>query len=215
MKNNKRAYTLAEVLIVVAIIGVIAMLTVPSAIKNYRSKIYAAQIKKLHALLSAAVQSSLSDEHLTKFYESKSGLANVCSATDPTDCSQGPGYFLNTYVASVNKNCKTGTNSCIASSYSTISGNAVAAFSADYCTQLKTGEAVCMEYNATDKKTHIYVDINSKQAPNIAGRDLFYMTINEDGSIGDYKGTAAANCSTTDAAGCLNKLVDASWKLDY
>ncbi len=211
-----KAYTLAEVLIVVAIIGVVAMLTVPKVMKNYRNKIYATRIRKVYAMLADAVQSAMTEERATNFYETKAGHANSCSDSDSTDCTDGAGYFLNTYFATVKVNCKTaGSTSCFAHGYTTLGGNAVADFTSEYCAQLKTGEAICLEYNSTDKKTYVYVDINSKDIPNVAGRDLFYMMIEDDGTLSDYKNTSAAQCSKTNPAGCLNKLMDSDWKMEY
>jgi prepilin-type N-terminal cleavage/methylation domain-containing protein len=43
---KKRAFTLAEVLITLGIIGVVAALTMPSLIANYQKKVYVAQLQK-------------------------------------------------------------------------------------------------------------------------------------------------------------------------
>ena len=214
-KNILSAFTLAEVLIVVAVIGVIAMLTVPKVMKNYRNRVYSAQIRKVYSQVSDAIQSAMSDEHLSNFYETKVGKANVCSSTDSDDCTQGARYFLNKYFVSINKNCQTGTDKCIADTYTTLSGATVAAFSPDYCIRLKTGQAICMEYNATDKKTYIYADTNSRDLPNMSGKDLFYMQVEEYGTLSDYKDTSADDCGKNNPAGCLNKIIDNGWKMEY
>ena len=44
----KKGFTLAEVLITLGIIGVVAALTLPSLITNYRKKQTVAQLKKVY-----------------------------------------------------------------------------------------------------------------------------------------------------------------------
>ena len=58
MKN--KAFTLAEVLIVVAVIGLVATLTIPNLMHNYRKKVYAVKIKNFYNdMRTAIVQSEL------------------------------------------------------------------------------------------------------------------------------------------------------------
>lgn len=42
----KKAFTLAEVLITLGIIGVVAAMTMPTLIQNYQKKVWAIQLKK-------------------------------------------------------------------------------------------------------------------------------------------------------------------------
>ena len=49
---KKRAFTLAEVLITLGIIGVVAALTLPSLISNYQKKVTAAKLKQTYSILS-------------------------------------------------------------------------------------------------------------------------------------------------------------------
>jgi prepilin-type N-terminal cleavage/methylation domain-containing protein len=52
--KNFVAFTLAEVLITLAIIGVVAALTVPTVIRNYQERQTVAALKKAYAHLSQA-----------------------------------------------------------------------------------------------------------------------------------------------------------------
>lgn len=49
--NNKFAFTLAEVLITLGIIGVVAALTIPTVISKYREKAFLTQLKKMSAIM--------------------------------------------------------------------------------------------------------------------------------------------------------------------
>lgn len=52
----KKAFTLAEVLISLAIIGVVAALTIPTLIQNYEEKVTVVKLKKVYSVLTNAYQ---------------------------------------------------------------------------------------------------------------------------------------------------------------
>ncbi len=56
---NKRGFTLAEVLITLAIIGVVAALTIPSVVRNYQELQYKTAYKKAYSDLSRAFASAI------------------------------------------------------------------------------------------------------------------------------------------------------------
>ena len=60
-KSRKVAFTLAEVLITLGIIGVVAVLTLPSIITNYQKKVTVERLKKTYSTLWQAVQMSVVD----------------------------------------------------------------------------------------------------------------------------------------------------------
>ena len=55
-KKTKAAFTLAEVLITLGIIGVVAALTLPNLIANYQNKVLAARAKKAYSSISQAIK---------------------------------------------------------------------------------------------------------------------------------------------------------------
>ena len=59
---KKAAFTLAEVLITLGIIGVVAAMTMPSLIQNYQEKATVTKLKKCYSLVSQAYVSILNDE---------------------------------------------------------------------------------------------------------------------------------------------------------
>ena len=58
---NKKAFTLAEVLITLGIIGVVAALTMPSLVANYKEKQTVVKLKKVYSVLSQAYESASND----------------------------------------------------------------------------------------------------------------------------------------------------------
>lgn len=59
--NKKFAFTLAEVLITLGIIGVVAAMTMPSLITNYQEKQRVSQLKKVYSALSQAFVSAVQE----------------------------------------------------------------------------------------------------------------------------------------------------------
>ena len=59
----KKGFTLAEVLLTLGIIGVVAALTIPSLISHYHKKVVETRLAKFHSVINQAVQRSIVDNH--------------------------------------------------------------------------------------------------------------------------------------------------------
>lgn len=55
---NLKAFTLAEVLITLAIIGIVAAITIPGLVQNYKRKEYSTRLKKFYSTMQQAIQMS-------------------------------------------------------------------------------------------------------------------------------------------------------------
>ena len=51
----KQAFTLSEVLITLGIVGVVAALTIPALLANYRKKILASRLKKSYSVIQNTI----------------------------------------------------------------------------------------------------------------------------------------------------------------
>ena len=60
-KSRKAAFTMAEVLITLGIIGIVAAMTLPSLIGKYQKKVTVTRLKRTYTVLSQAVQRSIAD----------------------------------------------------------------------------------------------------------------------------------------------------------
>ena len=56
VNNAKNGFTLAEVLITLVIIGIVAALTIPSVINNYHKKQVGVKLKKFYSVMQQALQ---------------------------------------------------------------------------------------------------------------------------------------------------------------
>ena len=63
----RKAFTLAEVLITLAIIGIVAALTIPSVISNYQQQEFKTGLKKAVSVLNEAIQMNISQDGETPY----------------------------------------------------------------------------------------------------------------------------------------------------
>ena len=69
MKNNNKAFTLAEVLITLGIIGIIAAMTLPSLIQKQQKKMAANQLKVMYSKLYNAIKMAEMHEGEAKYWQ--------------------------------------------------------------------------------------------------------------------------------------------------
>lgn len=124
--NSKRAFTLAEVLVTLAIIGIVAALTVPVVIAKFRQHEFKTAGKKAFSELSAAIQTlslqyglsiqdytDSSDAQKEKFYNTLKKTLNIVKTDTGSDghtiliTNDGFAYHIinvNEYYVDVNNN---------------------------------------------------------------------------------------------------------------
>lgn len=220
MKKFLKAFTLAETLIALAIVGIIATLTIPNLIDGYNKKIYVANVQKVYNLFSDSGRKCMSDNNTDSLAE-----------TDMTELN-GVGNFLKTYFKVV-KDCGVYSDdkeSCFADSYKDVDGTSayIPALDYKYCVVINTGAVICMDSMSTDGDSNyhgysnVIFDVNGKKAPNTKGRDLFAFEFYSDGKVSEGYNiqTKINNCDPeiSDggyAAGCFTQLIEHNWRMDY
>ena len=220
MRKYLSAFTLAEVLITLGIIGVVAVLTMPSVISNYNKRIYVTSVQKVYNQFSDAALKYLADSRTDSLAE-----------TDLTTVD-GVKEFLSQYFK-VSKFCGSvkdkGYEECFADSYKTLDQKEKYEpdYHYGYCVILNTGAAVCMDpmrddYNGYHGYADVIFDINGKKAPNVKGRDLFAFEFYSDGKVSEgYNMWTRKNYCVDGvedsgyAAGCFSKIMNDGWSMDY
>ena len=71
-KKGLKGFTLAEVLITLAIIGIVAVLTVPALMQNYKKRVVVTRLQKTYSLLNQAVTMSIVDNGEVSNWSAKS-----------------------------------------------------------------------------------------------------------------------------------------------
>ena len=212
-------------MIVLAIIGVVAALTVPTTINKYQKKTQVLQLRSTINDIESAADAILLEE-------SKKSLASTTLFTDATN---GVGNFLTTYFK-VASDCGTTVTPCFAQNYKNIDGTAnngptfAANRGGNHVVLLSNGAALATSRNPAVFYNALYVqvDTNGANGPNIAGRDFFDFYLLSDGSVSitesdpaskpsytrDYLQSLGAGC-TSNGGGCFALLLYNGWKMDY
>ena len=170
----KKAFTLAEILITLAIIGVVAAMTIPTLIQNYRLKVLKTRYTQTYAILSEAV--------IKTRMELGENLLENCF-------KNGAIYypFSDKFKETFLKNCNylqktakdyTITNFNNTKSYSTADYKS----NSDYPTplyMLKNGTSVDVGVNGNTIR--VYADTNGPNSgPNRLGYDIFRFSVTND-----------------------------------
>ena len=206
----KKGFTLAEVLITLGVIGVVAAMTLPTLIQNYKKTVYVNQLKKSYSMWEQTFQKIMADDGVQKLsYTSvwaSKGSAHCMSSNGSNsyetdiNCEKfvtNLGKYLKIigvekYGNKVNK-LGGGTpynnennNSFVLSDGTMIWFDAFFTTnpkSTDVCNQIKGfGGSMCSY--AGD----IYIDVNGKRGPNTYGRDIFRFTFSDEGKLYPYYG---------------------------
>ncbi len=169
-------FTLAEVLITLGIIGVVAALTMPTLIKNYQKHETVNRLKETYSILYQAVRMSETENGLLETWEIPNTYYNANTYT------YGKAFFtqyLKPYLK-VAKECKYLSNECWADKYTWANGVADDTYfpsskNKTYGMVLANGSVI--GFWPRGSFCEIYVDLNGKKGPNKIGKDVFDIVI--------------------------------------
>ena len=240
LKNRKiKAFTLAEVLISLGIIGVVAAITIPTIKNAYQRIVYPNQLKAVYSRLTNA-QKSINDEFGPPedwSYSSHSrpdeGNANNLSILERYATELGAiawtkkrGNYNYHYYGISNSAKKLNGQKAIGVKdfvgYYLYEGN--------YCYQmlLKNGTSLAIIFSDEPGGATFWtfinkgyyaafiVDINGLGKPNMLGRDIFVFALKKGySSIVPYS-TDTSDCNKNeDGLSCSKKIIDDGWKMTY
>lgn len=211
----KKAFTLAEVLITLVVIGIVAALSIPSLLQNTQNAERVAALKKAYSSLSQAYIMLIADG------ESMQSLFSTGDAAP----------ILNVFGKKVSfiKNCGSGEMGCFPHvDYKFLNGasggyldvgmsvNISAAVLADGISILLARNSSCnVSIGSLKICGAFYVDVNGSKPPNQSGRDLFLFWVattgifpagsNNDGYFCD---PAGASNNYTIGWGCAKRVLE-------
>ena len=196
-KSRKNGFTLAEVLITLGVIGVVAALTLPSVISNYKEREYIAKLKKSYSIISQAFTAAIADYGT---------VDNWCERPLNRDqCARNLRDTIAKYLV-VGEKCSGGVTmhkKCMQLYYKSDLGDKTI-LTNDSAHSLITTDGIGYEiiavagdgYDNNWCKTtvndltiggfyyncgYLYVDITGPNKPNIIGKDVFVFKIFQDG----------------------------------
>lgn len=178
--NNKfRGFSLAETLITLGIIGIVAALTIPNLITEHSKRRTVTQLKKAYAEISQAL----------KLAEAEYGTPDGWISNNSDTFEEGSLDFINTYLEpniKMAQKCTTDNSKCWGDKYKTLAGdldtnaNSHAAnylsfvSLSGYSVKLWAGGAATT--SAYNRHYQFFIDVNGKKSPNIIGKDTFQFT---------------------------------------
>ena len=203
--DKKSAFTLAEVLITLGVIGVVAAMTIPTLIHNYQKTVYVNQLKKSYSILEQAFQKMLADDGVQKLSDT-----SVWASKNNAECNYSTTSYTTdnckAFVNSLNKYIKiigvekygnkvaylkgTGTNN-YTNYYSLVLSDGTivmlyvfsSAPTSSACNQIKSqGGNMCSSSGLMS------IDINGRKGPNTDGRDVFWFYLSDEGKLNPHFG---------------------------
>ena len=200
------------------IIGVVSAMTVPTLMQSHQRKVYVTQLHKFYTELSQAAQRYITDHNAVNMREA--GL-NSQAALDS---------FFKTYF-NIASDCKDESVPCFApnSEYRNLSGTNIYSSRPAFIT-LTSGVSIGYGYTtgAGDRLCTLDVDINGAKGPNIAGRDVFIISLFNNGMVDDYHVVSAPGTreerekayndyclSPSYWTGCFGKILNDNWEMNY
>lgn len=172
-----RAFTLAETLITLAIIGVVAALTMPSLIAHYKEKQTIVALKKAFSQLNQAVQLSqvetpgdYSADNIVKYLKS----AKKCTDKDKS-CTLMTYKYLNGRIQD-----NWGAKDHWSVNYAQLADGTIIRFSVSSPScKIIRGTSEALKHFCGE----ISVDVNGNKEPNVMGKDVFYFNLTTYGLI--------------------------------
>ena len=178
-KEKLSAFTLAEVLITLGIIGVVAAITIPTLVSKYQMKVFETAFKKQYSVLQNAINYTVQVEGISACYVYHPA-GNISYKAERTDCNQ----LRNSLVTQLQ--------------LQPLDQDADYKFTEDSEVYANGGKAVNSHCNHIDYTTRGYryftkdgnvlifsdiqlpvvvIDVNGKKGPNKWGYDVFFMTL--------------------------------------
>lgn len=189
--SNKPAFTLAEVLITLGIVGVIAAMTIPMLITNYQKHLTLVRLKKTYSHLNQVIK-LIDEEHgLTVLSGSSSNFVpkyilphyNGATLYKPTNYKKTMCFNPKHYYLSAPSN-DAQYNALQTRRKGKCSGYISTPFGSSASIELPDG--TCIAFNTlVDSRYYpnatIFVDVNgSANPPNCLGKDLFMFYVDQD-----------------------------------
>ena len=205
--NRKLAFTLAEVLITLGIIGVVASLTLPSVINKYQEKVTVTKVKKAYSTMNNALFSAISENGEVDTWD----YPYYNAGTENVPNTEVFASKILPYLR-ILKDCGISQRNCMLdvdyklSDGSNWNGYTYNRYRLYYKVILNDGSYLVIRFEypkcngsgdgvVGDKCGWFLIDVNGDKKPNKFGQDVFLFIIRKNGL------TPGKDCTTKNSAG--------------
>lgn len=208
LMGENKGFTLAEVLITLGIIGVVAAITLPTLITNYKAIVLKNQFKEQYSRLAQALRRMADEEEIV---------------ISPAELGGGLSKYVAKYY-NISQDCgriNVGTTGCIRlnkegsiDEYKSYSGGKINfGYLDDGTLVLNDGTTLFFEQGSQATTLGYYligIDINGyKNKPNRLGHDLFVFKIEDNGELKPNNGECSkTSISTMNGYGCAKEAIN-------
>ena len=223
----KKAFTLSEVLLALAIVGIVAAMVVPGAINNANKKMLTSQLKNSYQSIQDLAHEQIA-QSVSKNLKDSEFAGNIINSN----------YFDISYNCSSTRKCwadsykymnKAGTFTISQSGARLNNGVAIKFIAEGDPSDAPYDTSIAKENNTEFYFGTFYIDVNGTDKPNILGRDLFAFRITDRGRLGDNsaneggedgapktKDQLLAACkNSSSVTACTTYLESNGWNMDY
>lgn len=182
----KKAFSLAEILVTLAIIGVIAALTIPALQQNANNAAIATNLKKIYSELNQVTANILAQNEVNK-------LSRTVYLDDEDT-------FYNEFV----KKELNVISECDASSQEKCFGTTSLPVTRSFL--LNSGIAISFLYTENSKESGVpvFVDVNGPKSPNKGGTDQFMLKMTNEGLVYTGQGSVSTKQATSTSNTCTS-----------
>ena len=178
--GKRAAFTLAEVLITLGIIGVVAAMTLPALIQNYQKGVALTRFKKAYSVMAQALTRAQADYGDTNLWENLS--IDEAANANQAIVKQNVEKYILPYMTNVMNSGVTTLGELGYNVYETIGGNKNTNLNTVskqyYIIELADSITYYFVRGSSDSLI-IYIDIDGGKRNNIWGKDAFIFRINK------------------------------------
>ena len=236
LPSRLAAFTLAEVLITLGIIGVVAALTLPTVIQNYRKQETVAQLQKTYSTVNQALLQSIAENGDYINFDN----ANDDIGDEAFFKKYWLPYFKGATICNEQNRCGYGIMGTLSSTFYFLNGILASGAGVSgnplYITAIHYGRSTIMlpdgsvviyfngfgdNNQARLNTSWVLIDVNGGKEPNTYGKDVFFFDRNEKGAIVPRCKNLTteqvnSDCSKTGTGECCaQKIINDGWKINY
>ena len=217
MFRKKIGFTLAEVLITIGIIGLVATMTLPTLMNGISDRSIAAKTKHFYSLISQTTKTYMAQNSLFSLKDvvdcSLSYNDSVCSADSKTPSVQK----MIESTLKVTQKCNN-ADKCFSKTITwgkkQISPNTIMSDGRGVSTYvLLDGYIMSIRRWDSLQNIKLFVDVNGTKGPNTIGYDIWKMEILNDGSIDTSTSGSINNTCDKNYSACFGEFVKNEFKL--